>query len=138
MTGRFEGDLSSAAAWEKMAEDRHAVLVDVRTAPEWEFVGIPDLSTLGRSVIKASWQIWPTMTRNANFLAEVTGAGVAPGRSVFLICRSGIRSRAAALLLAEHGLTTHNLSDGFEGPLGPEGHRGHAGWRAAGLPWRQG
>lgn len=64
-------------------------------------------------------------------------AGVTPDRTVYLICRSGVRSRAAAHALAARGYRTVNLADGFEGPLGPEGHRGHAGWRAAGLPWRQ-
>jgi adenylosuccinate synthase len=42
---------------------------------------------------------------------------------------------------AQAAVTPHafNVADGFEGPVDAEGHRGTvAGWKAEGLPWRQG
>jgi len=40
----YAGDISAAEAWEKLAADSRAQLVDVRTLAEWNFVGVPDLS----------------------------------------------------------------------------------------------
>jgi rhodanese-related sulfurtransferase len=57
---------------------------------------------------------------------------------VFL-CRSGVRSHAAAAAAAADGYThAFNLLEGFEGNKDPAGHRNSiGGWRAAGLPWVQ-
>ena len=69
----------------------------------------------------------------------MVGKGVAPDRPVYLICRSGVRSAAAAEILAMRGYTTFNVADGFEGQIDPAGHRGSlGGWKVAGLPWKQG
>ena len=56
--------------------------------------------------------------------------GALPGRPIYLICRSGIRSQAAAQFLAERGYHAYNVTDGFEGPIDPDGHRGASGWRS--------
>ena len=54
------------------------------------------------------------------------------------LCRSGVRSVAAAQAATAAGLgPAYNVLEGFEGDVGADGHRGHSGWRAAGLPWRQ-
>jgi len=137
MTGEFRGDVAPQDAWWGLVADAGAVLLDVRTQPEWLFVGTPDLTGLARPLVTVSWQVFPTMARNPNFAADVEGKGITRDRPVYLICRSGVRSRAAAEFLAEQGFVTFNVADGFEGQLDDAKHRGNGGWRASGLPWRQ-
>jgi sulfur dioxygenase len=58
---------------------------------------------------------------------------------VLLLCRSGVRSIAAAKRATELGLTAYNILEGFEGDPDSQAQRGHkGGWRLSGLPWRQG
>jgi rhodanese-related sulfurtransferase len=61
------------------------------------------------------------------------------GAPLLMLCRSGARSRAAAIALTAAGYgPCFNIKDGFEGALDPERHRGAAaGWKAEGLPWIQ-
>ena len=58
---------------------------------------------------------------------------------MLIICRSGQRSRQAAVALTARGYSRcYNVSDGFEGGHDEERHRGtREGWKRAGLPWRQ-
>lgn len=135
--GQFLGDLSAAQVWQNLQHEVDAVLVDIRIHAEWTFVGGPDLATLGKSVLQVEWQVFPNMERNPRFVRELQAKNVTPGMPVYLICRSGIRSRAAAEFLAERGYTTYNVTDGFEGPINDHGHRGASGWRAEQLPWKQ-
>ena len=54
-----------------------------------------------------------------------------------LLCRSGVRSIAAAAA-TELGLTAYNILEGFEGRPGRQRPaRQKGGWRFRGLPWRQ-
>ena len=133
----FNGDVSPQEAWQSLAERPAAILVDVRTSAEWAFVGGPDLSSLEKAVFKIDWQRFPEMARNESFVEEVCAAGITKDHSIYLICRSGVRSRAAAIELAERGYSTYNVADGFEGQLAANGHRGLGGWRADSLPWKQ-
>lgn len=137
MNGSFAGDITATAAWEGLAGTADAVLLDVRTQPEWVFVGVPEVSGCDKTLVQVSWQLFPTMARNPNFVADLLAKGVNQSRPVYLICRSGVRSRAAAEFLAQHGYTTYNILDGFEGQLDAHGHRGAGGWKALGLPWKQ-
>ncbi len=138
MVGRFVGDVSCSDAWRTLAETEAAVLIDVRTRAEWSYVGLPDLSSVGRPVVLVEWQHFPGGERNAAFVDEVRAKGVAPDQPVYLLCRSGVRSTAAAEVLAAEGYTAYNIADGFEGHPDAAGHRGaRNGWKAAGLPWRQ-
>lgn len=133
----FKGDVSALEAWTALAENTEAALIDVRTAVEWTFVGGADLETLQKNVHRMDWQKFPGWVRNEFFVEEVLAAGLQKSQPLYLICRSGVRSRAAAIELAAHGFTTYNIADGFEGQLSPEGRRGVGGWRALGLPWKQ-
>lgn len=135
--GRFLGDIDPVQTWRNLQSDPEAVLVDVRTVAEWAYVGGPDLSDLNKSVVYVEWLTFPAMELNPHFLEELKAQGVGPGPDVYLICRSGVRSRHAAEWLASNGYTTYNVADGFEGQLDAESHRGSGGWRAEGLPWRQ-
>jgi len=123
-----------------LESDPAAVLVDVRTDAEWSFVGVPDLSELGRGPICIAWQRYPDMSVNPHFIEEVAARGVEPDNTVVLLCRSGQRSRAAAEALTAQGYRhCYNITDGFEGVPDRLRHRGRvSGWKAAGLPWVQG
>lgn len=131
------GDLTPRQAWDLLAADPGAVLVDVRTQAEWVFVGLPDLTGLGRRVVALEWTSFPGGAHNTRFLAQLEDAAPREAPVVFL-CRSGHRSLAAADAAARAGwLRSYNVLDGFEGDLDADGHRGARGWRAEGLPWRQ-
>ena len=59
--------------------------------------------------------------------------------SIYFLCRSGVRSKHAAIAMTEAGWARcFNIASGFEGPPDPAGHRGTVdGWKAQGLPWTQ-
>jgi rhodanese-related sulfurtransferase len=135
----YAGDVSPPTAWEILRDDPTAKLVDVRTHPERHFVGLPDLSALGKAVVAVDWKTWPGMDRNATFLDEVRSAGVQTGDTVLLLCRSGQRSAAAAQALSAAGFERcYNVAEGFEGDKDADGHRNSRnGWVVHGLPWVQ-
>lgn len=135
MSSGYEGDLSPSRAWEMLRDNPDAVLVDVRTEAEWRYVGTPDLGELRKQAIFAEWNT--ASGRNPDFVAELKAAGISQGPVLFL-CRSGQRSIGAAQDATTAGITpAYNISDGFEGALDADGHRGGDGWRAAGLAWKQ-
>jgi rhodanese-related sulfurtransferase len=125
--------------WEALRRDPKAQLVDVRTDAEWSFVGLPDLSTLGKQVVPIQWQLYPTMVLNKAFTDQLQQAGFASDHHIYFICRSGQRSYSAAQAAQAAGFPhAYNVADGFEGGVDASGHRGvTTGWKAEGLPWRQ-
>ncbi|MDX5368055.1 MAG: rhodanese-like domain-containing protein [Alphaproteobacteria bacterium] len=137
-------NLTAQAAWDLLTSDPDAQLIDVRTRAEWTFVGIPDLAGVRRQPILVEWQVFPSMEVTPGFTAVLDQAllekGVPENAPLLFLCRSGGRSMAAAQAMAGHRAgRLVNISDGFEGPTDAEGHRGAvAGWKASGLPWRQG
>ena len=139
-SSQYAGDISAAEAWDRLKADPKAQLVDVRTAAEWNFVGLPDISSLGRQVHCLEWQSFPSGARNPDFVIEASQALGDKTAPVLLLCRSGARSRAAAIALTEAGFAqAFNIAGGFEGDMDGEGHRGtQSGWKAENLPWRQG
>lgn len=121
--------------WEALSSDSNAVLVDVRTQAEWSFVGTPDLTQLGKQVRLVEWTMYPGGNPNPHFVDQATD-GLDPSQPIYLVCRSGARSMAAAQALEAAGFSsTFNVAPGFEGDLDDEGHR-HGGWKDS-LPWRQ-
>ena len=139
----YAGDLDAREAWELLKQEPLAQLVDVRTVPEWNFVGVPDLSSLGRRPHGIQWQSYPGMQINQEFTAEAADAlgeaGAGTNTPIVFLCRSGARSRAAAIAMTRAGFRkSFNIIGGFEGEMDASGHRGAInGWKAAGLPWRQ-
>ena len=131
-----KGDVMPAAAYEQIEANTNAYLIDVRTDAEWNFVGVPAVDRL----LRLSWQSYPTMERNARFVEMVEEAGIPRDAEIYLICRSGARSAAAAIALTDAGFANcYNVAQGFEGDRDGEGHRGTVGgWKRAGLPWVQG
>jgi rhodanese-related sulfurtransferase len=141
--GGYAGDVDPQQAWTVLSEDPAATLVDVRTSPEWSFVGVPDLSSLAKRPVLQEWQVYPTMQVDHAFVERVVGAltdaGATPETPVYFLCRSGVRSQAAAAAMSAAGWSKcFNIAGGFEGPPDAERHRGGlAGWKADGLPWAQ-
>lgn len=138
----YAGDVSAEEAWRVLAANPDAILIDVRTRAEWSYVGLPDLSAIGKEPMLAEWQVFPSMAVNEAFAGDVA-ASLGDGRKavpVLFLCRSGARSRAAAVAMTARGfMHCYNVSGGFEGDLDEDRHRGHRnGWKASGLPWAQG
>ena len=127
----YAGDVSPQLAWDWVNQGQ-AVLVDVRSDAEREWVGfIPGAKPV-------AWKQWPGMAMNAVFDAQLQAA-VPAGSKAVMLCRSGVRSIAAAKRATELGLEAYNILEGFEGDPDGEAHRGQkGGWRLRGLPWRQG
>jgi rhodanese-related sulfurtransferase len=132
-------NVSARQAWDALTTDPDAQLIDCRTDAEWQYVGIPDLRPAGKQAILVSWQYFPSGNVNTSFVDEMRDAGLDPKQKLYFLCRSGVRSMAAAQAAKADGFAqVFNVAEGFEGPHDPEGHRGAvAGWKAEGLPWRQ-
>lgn len=126
----YAGDVTPQQAWQ-WVQAGQAVLVDVRSDAEREWVGrVPGAAAV-------AWKQWPGMAMNADFDAQMRAA-LPAGTPAVLLCRSGVRSIAAARRATELGLTAYNILEGFEGDPDAEGHRGQrGGWRFHGLPWKQ-
>lgn len=133
----YAGDITPQESWKLLSDNPDAVLVDVRTGAEWKWVGVPDLSGMGREVVFVDWN--SSGGRPENFAADLIAAGLTPGEHpVIFLCRSGNRSIPAAQAATAAGIApSYNMLEGFEGQLDEAGHRGVTGWRAEGLPWKQ-
>ncbi|NPC56124.1 MBL fold metallo-hydrolase [Caenimonas soli] len=130
-TAGYAGDVEPQLAcewWQK----GDAILVDVRTDAEREWVGFVP------GAVPLPWKKWPGMALNEEF-DESLKAAVPPGKKAVFMCRSGVRSIAAAKRATELGIEAYNVLEGFEGDPDENGQRGkRGGWRLRGLPWRQG
>ena len=126
----YAGDISPQLAW-AWVQAGEAVLVDVRTDAEREWVGgVP-------GAVALAWKQWPGMALSADFDSGVKGA-VGAGKKALMLCRSGVRSIAAARRATELGMEAYNILEGFEGDPDANGQRGKTGgWRYLELPWRQ-
>ena len=126
----YAGDVPAELAWQ-WVQAGQAVLVDVRTDAEREWVGrVP-------GAVAVAWKQWPGMASNPNFDAELRAA-VPEGVKLVLLCRSGVRSVAAAQRATGLGIEAYNILEGFEGDVNADKQRGHlGGWRKRGLPWTQ-
>ena len=126
----YAGDVSPEQAW-AWVQSGEAELVDVRSDAERAWVGfVPGAHAL-------AWKQWPAMAVNPDFDAGVQALG-AGGKKLLLLCRSGVRSIAAAQRATELGVQAYNILEGFEGDPDDQAHRGvKGGWRFRGLPWQQ-
>ena len=126
----YAGDIPVQLAYQWM-QSGEAVLVDVRTDAEREWVGyVP-------GAIALAWKQWPGMAMNPHF-DEGLKSAVPAGKKAVLLCRSGVRSIAAAKRATELGMEAYNILEGFEGDADEQAQRGRkGGWRFRGLPWRQ-
>lgn len=128
----YAGDVSPTDAW-ALAQAGQAVLVDVRTPEELRWVGrVP-------GALAIPWLIDNGQRPNPDFVTQL-GQAARPEQQVLLLCRSGVRSEAAARAATHAGFrSVWSISNGFEGPLDANRQRNRvAGWRHDGLPWEQG
>ena len=142
-SGGYAGDVSVKEAWENLAKTATAALVDVRTTAEWAYVGVPVLSSIGKATVLIEWDEFPGGSLVPNFIgrlkSELDKLGIDNDAPLFFICRSGNRSRHAAVAATAAGYRrAFNVAHGFEGRLGPERHRtAKESWKGEGLPWVQ-
>lgn len=126
-----------------LASQKDATLIDVRTVAEWSYVGFVDLSGIGKTPIFLEWQMFPHNQVDPLFVEKLTAEcekrNISKEANLFFLCRSGVRSLAAANALSAAGYKhCINVKDGFEGPLDADQRRGKlSGWKAEGLPWVQ-
>ncbi len=132
--------ISPTDAWAMVQGNPAVTLIDVRSDMEFLMIGHP------KGAVNVAWIDAPDWTVNDAFVANVRKAllGRVANRErsqppLLLICRSGNRSRDAAMALSKAGIDNiHVISGGFEGPLDNEHHRNSvSGWRFEGLPWEQ-
>ena len=140
MADGYAGDITPQEAWDILETDPDAVLVDVRTDAEWSYVGVTDLSSIGKEPHFVAWKIFPSMDVNPAFVSGVVAISTNKDAPILSICRSGVRSISSSKALTEAGFTkAYNVTEGFEGNKDKTEHRGTVGgWKVRGLPWRQG
>ncbi len=123
------------------ASKNPSIVVDVRTIPEWQFVGTPDLSNTPSRLLTLSWKLYPSFILNPSFIGDfIAETAITKDAPLFFICRSGGRSLDAAIAITAEGYNyCFNVIGGFEGEANGKGHRGTGqGWKHDGLPWVQG
>ncbi len=127
----FAGTVLPHEAW-SLFQSGDALIVDVRTSEERKFVGLVE------GTAHIPWAIGNALERNPHF-AEQLATLIQPNKIIFLLCRSGKRSAAAANVAFNAGLVhIYNIDQGFEGDLNEAKQRGtFNGWRFHGLPWVQ-
>jgi rhodanese-related sulfurtransferase len=139
----YAGDVPPAECSNVIGREASAQLIDVRTTAEWAYVGSPDIRSAGKEAIRLEWQVFPAMNVDPDFAAKLAGkldaAGTPKDAPLYFLCRSGVRSKAAAIAMTTAGYSRcYNVAGGFEGPPDGDGHRGRtSGWKAEGLAWTQ-
>ena len=118
-----------------------AVLLDVRSSMEYEYVGHPVGAVHVPIKEPPDWQQQAGFVDNVKRIIAENGIEKAAieTRPVLLLCRSGKRSELAASLLIDAGFSdVYNILEGFEGDKDENGHRNTInGWRFHKLPWQQ-
>lgn len=128
----YAGDLSPQEAWAKL--EGGAILVDVRTEGEWAHIGIPDTNETENDPLFIQWNLAGGVP-NARFIEQLKQqAPEGQGTELVFLCRSGVRSIAAAIAATEAGFTSYNVLEGFEGEPDRHGERTVNGWKNRGLP----
>lgn len=132
----YAGDVTPQQAWDALASDSAAVLVDVRTSDEWVRVGVPNLASIGKKVQFVSLILSPDFNENPNFTSELTASLPEKEAAVYFLCKAGGRSASAAAFATHLGYKNcYNIVGGFEGSPQQSGQA--TGWKAQSLPWEQ-
>ena len=128
-------EVNPKQAWNILREKPTAILLDVRSKVEFDYVGHPV------GAVHVPIQEAPDWHTDPDFAQKVIERLGESSRDITIltICRSGKRSMLAAQLLEAQGYKhTANIAEGFEGDLDENHHRGNVnGWRFHGLPWEQ-
>ena len=67
----FIEECEPSFAYMKLVQDDFCFLIDVRSKPEWSFVGVPDSKDMKNEVIFCEWAFYPLMDKNLNFENEI-------------------------------------------------------------------
>ena len=94
----YAGDVTPAVAWKILGELKDAILIDVRTRAEWNYVGVPDLAGLDKKPGLVEWQVLPSMQVNPDFVGALSEALADKAVPLLFLCRSGAKRRSAQTL----------------------------------------
>ena len=133
-------ELQPREAYALLQQNADAVLIDVRSTMEYEYVGRPLNAVHVPIKEPPAWETAPDFVDNVR--AALKGhvpEGDIETTPLLMLCRSGKRSELGAELLIQAGFTdVANILEGFEGDKDPNGHRSTInGWRFHQLPWEQ-
>jgi rhodanese-related sulfurtransferase len=130
----YAGAVTPHEAYQLLLNDATVHLIDVRTNAERDWVGQVQIKP--EQLHAVQWNLYPSKS-NPDFLTELAQS-VSKETVLLFLCRSGVRSKAAAQLATEQGyLHCYDILEGFEGDKDGQGHRKSInGWCYAGLPWR--
>lgn len=125
--GLYAGDITAADAWDLLSREQGAVLVDVRTSPEWKTAGVPDLSSIKKEAVFLSWRNYPNYDVNENFIAQIDALNIPKDEKIIFLCKVGGRSAEAAMTMSQLGYTNcYNFIGGMDDK---------SGWKESNLPW---
>ena len=105
------------------------VLLDVRTEEEWNSDGKPDGEKIGLKTHFLTIQ-FIDKSFNQNFEEEFNKLNINKDYEILTMCMGGVRSQAAAELIAKKDYKCSNISDGFLG------NNENSGWKENNLPWK--
>jgi rhodanese-related sulfurtransferase len=144
--GHPGGDIAPTNAIKMVKDNNHAFIVDVRTRPEYVFVGHPAMAYhvpikfwTGKHSSKGYGMIM-----NENFVGDLKARFNPETDTLIFMCRSGKRSCVAAGAAIKGGWPEdkiYNMLGGFEGDKiksdysSFNGQRRMGGWKNEGLPW---
>ncbi len=134
-------ELTPLQAWDFLENRPEAVLLDVRSTMEYQYVGHPAGAVHIPLQEPPGWQLNPRFTEIVRTLlaGKSRPSGALEELPILAICRSGKRSALAAELLTKDGFyEVYNIIEGFEGERDEKNHRNTInGWRFHNLPWEQ-
>ena len=72
--GGYAGNMTPEKTWQILKNEKDAILIDVRSAAEWAYVGVTDLSSIGKEAVTIEWKSYSKndgMVENQNFVDQV-------------------------------------------------------------------
>tara|TARA_B100000686_G_C16663803_1_gene902477 strand:- start:917 stop:1276 length:360 start_codon:yes stop_codon:yes gene_type:complete len=113
--------LASKEVEDYIKNNPKSVLLDVRTEEEWNTDGKPDGEKMGLKTYFLT-------IKDENFIENFKKLNIQKDHEILTMCMGGVRSQAAAELLAIEDYNCTNISDGFLG------NTENMGWKNSGLP----
>ena len=134
-------NINPQGAYKILQQKSGALLMDVRSSIEYTFVGHP-LNAINVPIKDPpDWDIQLRFIEQAreSLVEYLFDGNQLHDIPLFVVCRSGQRSKLAGEILIKDGFTNvSNIINGFEGDKDKNGHRNTVnGWRFQGLPWEQ-
>tara|TARA_B110000196_G_C20897621_1_gene544394 strand:- start:224 stop:607 length:384 start_codon:yes stop_codon:yes gene_type:complete len=116
-------EIKAIDAYENLKKEKDSVLLDVRMKNEFESEGCPDLRPINKELVKLTL-IMPSGMENKDFISEFKNLNIDTNYNIYCICKSGVRSMKAGLILKSIGYKNlYNIIGGFS-----------FGWKPEGLP----